>query len=215
MRGPLRAFVVVAALAACGHAAAPPPPPPPSPPAPPPAPPPPPKCESVDEGCAATDSTHARIQDSGWTIRPPSGWKYAQEASDTFAETKSAAFAVTSDSADEKDPGHKTALARAALRLQVHTKKGTLELPKKPEKVVVVGPLKVSLHQIDHAKRNDKRGAMLVFWTKLPGGGSLLGAGFVADDDDTKADEAILAAVSSLAPSATAGGTAEADGGTQ
>ena len=150
------------------------------------------------------DSTHARIQESGWTVHPPNGWKYAQEASGTVAETPHAALVVTTQvpAKDEKDNAvYRSALARAAVRLEVQTKKGALELPKKPEKVVVVGPLKISLHQVDHANREGKKGALLVFWTKLPEGANLVGMGFVADDDDTKADQAILDAVSSLAPS--------------
>ncbi len=127
-----------------------------------------------------------------------------------FAESGRAAFVVTTESPakDEKDAAvYRTAIGRAATRLELHTKKGALELPKKPEKVINVGSLKLSLHQVDHAKRNDKSGAVLVFWAKLPEGANLVGMGFVADDDDTKADQAILESLSSLAPGA------EKDGG--
>jgi len=149
------------------------------------------------------DATHARIQDSGWALHPPNGWKYAQETAATVAQTSRAALIVLTQAPakDEKDNAvYRSAIARAAVRLEVQTKKGALELPKKPEKVVVVGPLKISLHQVDHAKREGKKGALLVFWTKLPEGANLVGMGFVADDDDTKADQSILDAVSSLAP---------------
>jgi hypothetical protein len=202
MRGDVRLALVAAVLLACS-----PPPPKPPPPAPAPdasTPAPPPKCESLDEACLATDATHARIQASGFTLRPPLGWKYAQEANDLFAETTLASLAVTAEPVVKTDDAAlASALGRAADRVGARvSKKAPLALSKKPTKILEVGTLHVSLLVVSEAIRADKKGAAAVFWTKLPSNVVIVGVGFVDDADSSGADQAIVASVSTLAAGA-------------
>src|SRR5262249_18382051 len=53
------------------------------------------RCEALDEGCAATKETTARIADSGGALTTPDGGTYAKEATVMIATFPTAALAVT------------------------------------------------------------------------------------------------------------------------
>lgn len=61
-----------------------------------------------------------------------------------------------------------------------------------------IATIKVSLWQFDGAGRSDKKGPWLIFAAPLADGKSLLGVGFVPDDDGTSADAAILKSIESI-----------------
>lgn len=201
---PLFGLAALGALG-CGR----PPPPPPKAPLPPPAvalveaPKKAPKCEAMDEECTATAGVPARIAATEWTFEPPPGWRYAQEQEATVALSESAALAVMIyEVAEPKvDAARRDQISSSiTLRLGVGLAKNKkLVWPKKPDNIVAVGALKVSLYQFDGAHRDATTGPLLMFTAKLPSGQSLLGGGFVSDDDATNADKAILKAIGSLA----------------
>jgi hypothetical protein len=188
-------------------------PPPPAPPKPepvveapkPPEPPkPPPKCESLDEHCAATASTRARIGRSGLVLTPPEGWTYAQTEENCVASSKDAAAMAVATHATGKPQqllanlhGTFDALLSAMGLAPVKPKPYWWLRP--ADKVEKVGDLKVSLWQIDGGARGDKHGPLVLFSAPLPDGRAMLGAGFVPSDDKTNADQAILKAVESIA----------------
>jgi hypothetical protein len=183
----------------------PPPPPPPPPPvveAPPPPPPPPPKCEALSEGCTGQTGTVARIRKSGLGIAVPQGWTYAQQDDATVVNTAAASFVVTTydAGADAKaTAANRDAAFDALVRLLGVTppkhKVNWAHAAKKSK----VGALEISLWQADDVTRADKKGPVLVFGGTLPDKSLLLGAGFVAEDDKTDADKAILASIDSIA----------------
>jgi hypothetical protein len=183
------------------HSAPPPAPPPPPPPPVVEAPPPPPKCESPEEGCVARADTRARIKQVGWEIAPPEGWTYAQEEEATVATGKSAVLGVTSfDAANVKAEraGRDGVLVVLAEKLGVSLPKKKTYFAKKPDQKQKVGDVDVELYQVDGAKRDGKKGPLLIFSARMSSEHVLLGAGFVADDDADKSDEAIMKAIESI-----------------
>jgi hypothetical protein len=202
-RWPLWLF---ACCVSCRHAP-PPAPPPPPPVAPAPQPPPPPKCEKPEEACISKTDTRARIRESGWDFVPPEGWTYAQEAEQTVATGKNAALAVTArDKSEDKKPREEREDALRALldKLGVTLPKRKIVLPKKPDQSEKIADLAVELFQLDGAKREGKKGPLLVFAADLPDRRVLVGVGFVADDDQDNSDGAIMSSIHSLARATTA-----------
>jgi hypothetical protein len=195
------ATLLLAATVACQK-------PPPRTPSPPPVadpepPPPPPKCEAVDEGCKAEATTRARIPGATLTIVPPTGWTYAQEAQVTVALSKSSALALHAvpDAKPKAAPSPETlALLLDRLGVRFPKRKGRIVWPKrKADQVLKVKELSVALFQLDGAERDGHKGPVLLFSAR--GGGAeplLVGAGFVPEDDDSKADTAILSSIESL-----------------
>jgi hypothetical protein len=176
----------------------------PPPPAPPPPPivieaPPIPKCESLAEACIVKPGTRARIQQTGWGFEPPPQWTYAQGADATIAGSKSAILIISSQANEATGSGNnETFLRSVAEQIKVVLPKRKRLLPKKPDKVQDVGELHLSLYQLDGAVREENKGALLVFTTKLPQGPALLGAAFVSDDDAENSDQAIFKAIESI-----------------
>jgi hypothetical protein len=190
--------------AACGST----PPPKVEAPKPPPEPPPPPKveapppkkCEALSEGCVAEDATKARA--SGVTIGAPKGWTYAHGPA-ALARQGEAALAVTVHDADPKSiklDGDKrdAALADLLKQLEVTPPKKKIYWTLPPLKKLTVGALAVSLWQMDGASHGGKHGPLLLFVAKLPESKSVLGVGFVPDDDKSGADVSILKAIETL-----------------
>ena len=190
-------------------------PPPAAPPAPiaeappPPAPPPAPKCETPEEACVSHADTRARIKQSGWEFAPPEGWTYAQGEDLTRATGKNAALAVT---AREKGDDKKGREAREEM-LRLLTEKLGVTLPKKksllakkPDQVEKVGDLSVDLYQLDGAKRDGKKGPLLIFAADSADRQLIVGAGFVADDDADNSDRAILSSIRSMSHADAKGG---------
>ena len=199
------AFAFASLCVACHPKPPPPPPPPPAPvvEAPPPPPPPPPKCEAMSEACTGQAGTVARIRKSGFGIAIPQGWTYAQQDDATLVTTASAEFAVATYDAGADT---KTTNANREAAFDALVKLLAVTAPKHKvawghaAKKSKVGALDMSLWQADDVARADKKGPVLVFGAQLPDKSFLLGAGFVAADDSTDADKAILAAIDSIAP---------------
>ncbi len=200
-----RHWALVIALGGC-HRAPPIAPPPPPPPPPPPAAivaPPPPKCELPEEACVARADTRARVPHIALQVTPPEGWTYAQGDAATIATGKNAAFGVTTHPTAE---GKGERGAREESLELVTDKLGVTMARKKdvfwrnPDQRQKVGGVEVALYQVDGAKRDGKKGPLLVFVAKVEAGQTLVGAGFVSYDDTDNADRAILKAIDSLAP---------------
>jgi hypothetical protein len=176
---------------------------------------PPPSCRSLDDHCLSTPDTHAPIQESGWSIVPPTGWTYAHEPDATVAASEQASVAATVYESGNR----KADAARRDAALELVLQKLGVTLPKKakifarskPDQVEEVAGLKISLYQLDGAMRGGNPGSLLVFAAKLPSAGGLIGAGFVAESDTMNSDEAILSCVTSLLPRR--GGTSTFEGG--
>lgn len=197
------------ALGACAKA----PPPPAKAPvveAPPPAPPPPPPCEALDEACEGDGAKRARVAGTELLLTPPRGWVYAQEPEAFVATASAAALAAAGYDVPEAGPkkgaaekaatkAREVAFAALAKRLEL-TWKRPPSFPKKPQKTLTVAGKEVHLFQFDGATRGGKKGPVLAFQAKLDATHAVVGAGFVAEDDDANADQAILGAVESLAP---------------
>lgn len=210
------------ALSLCAFAlsACPKPPPPPPPPAEKPveAPPPPPPCEKLDEKCEAKSNTSARIGKSGMTASPPAGWVYAQMPDHLVAQSTAAAVAVlVTDAFPDKKKKKELKDAQNALitslaekvgvtfpKLEKKWKKQKKEglavptWPRKAQGTKEVGEVKFALYQFDGAMRGEKKGPMLVFTAPVDDGHIVAGAGFVAADDDSDADGAILTMIESI-----------------
>ncbi len=202
---PFAASLAIAGLAVACSSTPPPQPPEPEPPPPPKAEvkPPPPKCESLDEKCEGGSGKKAKVVGVPFTFEPASGWTYAQEEKVSIAvsgEGGPALVVLSHDAGDSKTEG-----ANRDAALEELVKRLELTLPgkkkvgwKKPAEVKNVGDLKVSLYQIEGAKRGDKKGPLLVFAAPLPEKKAMLGVGFVPEDDQTSADAAILQSIESL-----------------
>jgi hypothetical protein len=161
---------------------------------------PPKRCETLEDACVASRGTAARIVDSGWAMKPPDGWTYAQEPTVTIATYQSAALAVT---VQQRTPKKAEAVDRDS-GIAVVSKRLEVALPKrkiawqKPDTILDVGELKVSLYQVEDVSRGARKGPLLLFSTKLSKDQVLVGAGFVDENDNANADELILKAIGSL-----------------
>jgi hypothetical protein len=168
-------------------------------------PPPPPKCETQEEACVAHSDTRARIKRAGWEFAPPDGWTYAQEDDLTVASGKAAILGMTSFDANDakaERAGRDDALRLVAEKLGLTLPKKKTFFAKKPDHKQKVGDIDVELYQVDGAKRDGKKGPLLIFAAHASTERVLLGAGFVADDDADNSDEAIMKAIESIAPAA-------------
>jgi hypothetical protein len=163
--------------------------------------PPAPKCEKIEDGCVASEGVKVGVKDSGFTFAPPVGWAFAKEEALSVASTTTAAMAVTAHDlgAAKKEPQSRlAALDLLAAKMGVALPKKKLVWPKKAHDVLETGGMKISLWQVEKLTRNKAKGVLLVFWATPSGGQGITGAGFVSNDDATKADDAILGAVKSI-----------------
>lgn len=204
-RMPIRRRLAWLCLLAVGHAGAcgapPKPPAPIATPEPPPPPPPPKSCDTLGDACTATAETRSPIPSSAWSLAPPPEWTYAHDADALLARTTEASIAVVVHETGDK----KTASGKRAAALDLTTHKLGLTAPKKKlvwpakaAKVLTVGAVKVALYQFDGFTQENKPGALLVFTSKLSATQSVLGVGFVLENDTHDADKAILKTVDSL-----------------
>jgi hypothetical protein len=81
-------------------------------------------------------------------------------------------------------------------------------IPKKPDQKQKVGSLEADLYQVEGVKREGRTGPLLFFVLKASNEQTLVGVGFVADDDTENADQAIMTAIESLGPTAADGAIA-------
>ena len=72
-------------------------------------------------------------------------------------------------------------------------------LGKKPDQTEKAADLAFELYQIDSVVRGDQRGPLLAFVARIHDGPSVVGAGFVSDDDADNSDRAIMNAIRSIA----------------
>jgi hypothetical protein len=101
-------------------------------------------------------------------------------------------------------------LRRVAEHLGVTLPRKRELMKRKPDKKEKVGALDVELYQIDGCSRQGKKGPLLVFAAKVGEGATLLGMGFVSDDDKDNADASIMKAIGSIAARKDQGPTAKA-----
>jgi hypothetical protein len=198
-------LVTLAALAALASGC-----PKPPPPAPPPeptveAPPPPPKCESFSEKCAGKADTRAKITNAGLVFSPAAGWIYAQQSSSTVAQASDSgpAIAFLGIDLDAKDTKKEIGAKDAALA-ELVKQLGLTPLKrkvawKKPDDKKTVGALKLDLWQLEEGGvRGPKKGPLLVVAGPVSDGKTVVGLGFVPDDDKSSADVAIMKSIESL-----------------
>jgi hypothetical protein len=145
-----------------------------------------------------------QVGQSAWTIAPPNGWKYAHASAETMAASQGAVIAVTTY--DKRDASRsRDAVVRdlgGRLGLTLPAKRDLF--PKKAHKRQAVAGIMLSLYQFGGVRRSEHRGALLVFTTDMPSDAAILGVAFVADDDKSDGDQAIVRAIGSLAlPEAT------------
>ncbi len=98
----------------------------------------------------------------------------------------------------KKDASRVAAVERLANKIGVVTRK-KLVWPKKPSKTMKISGLDIALYQIDKAKKGEQSGPLLIISTPISDSLTLLGLGFVSNDDDKGRDEAILKSVESIA----------------
>jgi len=196
--------LVAAALggAACGS------PPPPEPPKlapkpkPKPKPPPPPKCESLDEGCRAETETQAMIATSSYAFHPPDTWTYAQQARATVAQVDDTgpvlALTVFTPEDDKKvvEKQQTDALERLAEAVGITLPKKAVAFGRPEQKEEVAG-LAMRYWQREKAERAEGAGSLLVLTAELEDR-TLLGLGYVPDDDKSEADRHIFEALQSI-----------------
>ncbi|HVY49474.1 MAG TPA: hypothetical protein VHB21_26460 [Minicystis sp.] len=215
---------------------------PPPPPAPPPEPlvakvepPPPPKCEALEESCKADAKTHARIARTSYVFSPVAGWVYAQTEAATVTEANAEAGPAMVVAGYDANKDAKKELSDRDQAFATIAKEIKLTLPKakanwkKPlctcsakackgsggdlcKAMKPVSELKASVWQLDGGMRGGKKGPMLIVQAPLGDGKALLGVGFVPDDDQTAADQAILKSIESIGPAVDAGADAPKDG---
>jgi hypothetical protein len=165
--------------------------------------PPPPKCESLDEKCTSKDGTVARIAKTELSFAPPPGWTYAQTDGATIAQHGDGAMLVVAGW-DPGDPKDKKAETSRDAQIEALMKQSTAALKKKinwkkaADITKEVAGLKVAVWDGGIGSRGDKKGTMIVFSAPIDGTKSLLGFGFVSDDDHSE-NETILKALDSIA----------------
>jgi hypothetical protein len=163
------------------------------------------KCETLLDQCEGGDGKKARIPGGELTFQPAEGWFYSQEEAQTVMQTSDAGPAVALlvyETDDPKtEPNREAAVKKLLERLAITQPKEKINW-KKPAgtKPGGVAPksFTVSLWQLEGATRGEKKGPWLIFAAQLTGGKSLLGMGFVPDDDSTSADALILKSLESI-----------------
>jgi hypothetical protein len=182
----------------------------------PPEPPPPPKCETLEEACVAKADTRVPIAGSGLTFEAPEGWTYAHDDDATIVRSDQAVVVLRTCAQCDAKGAKESAAARDEVAGKLLAQAGAapppkkkLPWPKRPQQVLEVGKLRVSLWQIDKATRDGKAGPLLLLSAPLGEGRAVTGVGFVAEDDHSNADAAILRALKSLAPAEAEAAAAE------
>ncbi len=151
----------------------------------------------------ASAETRARIGQVGWQFAPPATWIYAQGETLTIATGKNAVMGVTvhpivdvkKERAERED-----ALRLVTKQLGVTLPKKKTYITKKPDQKQKVGDVDVDFYQFEGAKLEGRTGPLLFFVAKASKERVLIGVGFVPDDDDDNADQAIMTAIQSLTP---------------
>lgn len=173
---------------------------------PPPAPNPMPKlCAALDEECSASESTRAKIAGGPLFITPAKGWTYAQTATATLAQASDKGPGLAVVQGDFGDGKQDLTKREAALETLGREIKVTLPKKKvawkKPDETKEVAGMKVGLWQAEGGTRADKKGPLLIFAAVGKDGTTVLGLGFVPEDDTSGADATILQSIESIGAS--------------
>jgi hypothetical protein len=157
----------------------------------------PPKCEALTEKCSAKGTTNARVGATGFGVTPIEGWTYAQGEEVLVAQKSAEGAAMAATGFDIPTPANKKAeAANRKAALEACAKEIGVTLPKKeptwakPADTTEAGPSKMNLWGMEGASRGDKKGFLLVFLpaTPLPEGKSVIGIGFIPEDDEAAGD---------------------------
>lgn len=143
---------------------------------------------------------------------PPATWIYAQGEELTIATGKNAVMGLAAQPAGDvkkERTDREDALRRITGQLGVTLPKKKSYIAKKPDQKQKIGEYDVDLYQFEGAKLDGRTGPLLFFVAKASKEQVVVGAGFVADDDNDNADQAIMTAIGSLAPAATEAATAK------
>jgi hypothetical protein len=158
--------------------------------------PPPPKCEALDEKCAATAETHAKIAHSDLVFAPVTGWTYAQGAAVSVAQASDTgpAMAFVGFEGDAKD-AKKDAAARDAAFDELTKSLGIENKPpkkvawKKADNPKAIGEMKLDQWVIDKGwTRGGKKGALVIVAGVIDGAKGVMAIGFYPDDDKSADD---------------------------
>jgi len=156
-----------------------------------------PKCEALTEKCAAKSGTSARVGATGFGVTPIEGWTYAQGEAILVAQKSAEGAAMAATGFDVPTPANKkTEAANRKAALEACAKEINVTLPKKeptwtkPADTTESAPSKMNLWGMEGASRGDKKGFLLVFLpaTPLPEGKSVIGIGFIPEDDEAAGD---------------------------
>lgn len=163
---------------------------------------PPPKCEDLAEKCKAKADSTMRVVDSGYRVRPPKGWFYAQLEQAAVAQTKDeGAVLVLATIPAEKNAAAARKARDAKLaelaelsKTQLPVKMAPLFQPNRSEEVA---GLKWLYWQRDGAKRGQAESPLFIFVAALEGA-ELIGFGFAPGPPEDKEDELIMESLHSL-----------------
>ena len=163
---------------------------------------PPPKCEALSEKCKAKASSTMRVVDSGYRVRPPKGWIFAQLEKAAVAQTGDEGAALVlatipleknASAARKAREAKLTELAEIA-KIQLPAKMAPLFQPNRSEEVA---GLKWLYWQRDGAKRGKAESPVFIFVAALEGT-ELIGFGFAPGPPEDKEDELIMESLHSL-----------------
>ncbi|MFO0762487.1 MAG: hypothetical protein U0359_38970 [Byssovorax sp.] len=158
--------------------------------------PPPPKCEALDEKCAATAETHAKIAHSELVFSPVTGWTYAQMEAVSVAQASDTGPAMAflgyeGDAKDAKKDGaaRDAAFGELTKALGIESKPPKKVNWKKADNPKAIGEMKLDQWVIDKGwTRGGKKGALVIVAGASDGPKSVMAIGFYPDDDKSADD---------------------------
>lgn len=158
--------------------------------------PPPPKCEKLEEKCAATAETHAKIAKADLVFTPVTGWTYAQEEAISVAQASDTgpAMAFLGYEGDAKDAkkdaaARDTAFGELTKSLGIESKPPKKVNWKKADNPKGIGELKLDQWVIDKGwTRGGKKGALVIVAGATDGNKAVMAIGFYPDDDKSADD---------------------------
>lgn len=175
-------------------------------------PPPPPKCESLDEKCKSAADTTAKVKPAGLMFTPPEKWTYAQTETHSIAQVSGepdSAVLVIGSYAPDKDAKKNDAARDAAFADLLKTIGASLPKTykvawKKPEAPLEANGLKMGTWVAPGSERaglKDKKASLMIVHAPVDATHNLIAVGFVLDED-TKGQEALQTALTTIKPDA-------------
>lgn len=214
LRWMITLFLVALTLAPVAGCSDPPPPedpPEPLPEPPPPPPPPKPTCEAMKDECKAESDTVATIPEVAYGFTPPADWIYAmlEEATVTQVGEEGAVLVVTSmkhESQSYKAKPLRTSMVKSLAELVGIEPPSRVSFSRPSKRKI--GDLKMTLWE-NEAKRNDKKGALLLLSAKVDDR-EIFGIAY-APQGDMDGTKAILATLETFKPVEAQDGGDESD----